>query len=969
MAQHASGKTPVALPPPFSRHPAVSTLSGELKSALSKLANVGVDNGLSAAPCRQPMRLLHPESSCCALCCLYAGPTTAGRCDTVPCVATNLPASMPAASHDGSTRLSGQLQDWMSASHARGQAHAYSMQDSHSATSASWGTIPTVYTQQAGIGTAYENDSTVPSTALLQAAAVSADLQAILQKLQQTQLQDDSTAVKSLERVLLSSFASNTELHSVASGNPHPSMPLPAQPAASLAARLAEYQAPAHVPGQGMHAMAHGSTSGQSCSTSTGDFAGWAEQQPFLQGAAPALLHAASTGPDSRAAPAVFGALQTSQHMAGSTNTLALADGSASDGSACLPAAHVMPADSQSTAGYDGGSGVLHSAQLQEHANWQVQHVAARSWPSEGMFIKPHRSQKAQLHRSSLFSPAESAGADDSRMLLAHSSHALQASNRPQASGAASSSAPKLPQALQQQQTGSTGTLPGSAGHSSAAMSAGASGHIMVPTPTEVADSTVSSGSTCSSLQCAPGPAAVSNAQHMPPSVDVNGLPLMGPLTASLRTSRPRSKKQSALARPTLSGAPAAAAATGGSILDTIELKWEGGSSAAAIHRIEAANPVHPAGCAAAAPKATSQHGRAPGRALEQLADRAATLLHQQPQRHVSRLQAASYPAASLPSMHDAAAVPPHVPEGPEGSAAHCMEERSIRAAPSAQQASSMPPGCSSQQEAAAAAASESSTTNPTQRYCSDRYTKTMSVHAASILPEPTLQDLRPLRDSRRMSQHGMQPQHNNNGRMSDVTDTLHAAAQLRDGATASGSQAGSNSVGATGYAASHTVTAAAAAGSSAHSLGGSRLSLWQRKPTAGLPLARQHSVRSELRASLTGALRTMTGAVRSSVSKHVSLQPSQQLQPVSPPAPFLSPLEPASSLSSAAGEVYLTPETADSESDASRSCSSSSSVQDSLADTAQSAPTYALRPHMMGLSRSTPFVGLHGDAGEDYVL
>jgi hypothetical protein len=639
---------------------------------------------------------------------------------------------------------------------------------------------------------------------------------------------------------------------------------------------------------------------------------------------------------------------QQREHVAGHTNALELADDCVSDGSNLLAAGPVMPAGSR--AGCEEGIAVLHRSQLQDDSDWQVQHVAARSWPSEGMFVKLHRSQKTQLHRSSLFSPAESTGADDIRVLLAASGRVLPASQQLQAAEPASSSAPGLPQILQPKQLGSTSSSVDAPSH--------------MPAPTEAAVNTASSAATCSSHHSAPGAIAVSKPKQMPPSVDIDGLPLMGPLTASLHACRPRNVTQSALARPTLPGAATAVSTTGGSILDSIQLKWEGGSSAAAIRRIDASHPAH----AAAAPQAAGQHGGAPGRALEQLADRAAALLqqHQQPQRQVSRLQAASYPAAAVPSMHSmAAGVPQPATEDPKESSAHCMAEHSIRTRPSAQQERSQQ-GCYSQQEAAAGAASQSSTTKPTQAYGSYRYTDTMPVDAASILPEPALQDLRPLCDSRRMSQHGMQPQHSSSCRMSDVTDTLHAAAQLQGSAACSGGYAGSNSFGVTGHASSHS----AAAGSSARALGGSRLSLWQRKSTAGLPMARNHSVRSELRASLTGALRSMTGAVRGSVSKHVSLQPhQQQQQPASPPARFLSPLEPASSVSSAAAEVYLTPEAADSESDAARSCSSSSSVQDSLDDTAQSAPTYALRPHMMGLSRSTPFVGLPDDSDDDYVL
>jgi hypothetical protein len=73
------------------------------------------------------------------------------------------------------------------------------------------------------------------------------------------------------------------------------------------------------------------------------------------------------------------------------------------------------------------------------------------------------------------------------------------------------------------------------------------------------------------------------------------------------------------------------------------------------------------------------------------------------------------------------------------------------------------------------------------------------------------------------------------------------------------------------------------------------------------------------------------------------------------------------------AAEVFLTPEAADSSPDGDESLLGSSSCcsipEDTLADTAQSAFSYALQPHSMGLSRGTPFVGLYPGDHHDYVL
>jgi hypothetical protein len=70
------------------------------------------------------------------------------------------------------------------------------------------------------------------------------------------------------------------------------------------------------------------------------------------------------------------------------------------------------------------------------------------------------------------------------------------------------------------------------------------------------------------------------------------------------------------------------------------------------------------------------------------------------------------------------------------------------------------------------------------------------------------------------------------------------------------------------------------------------------------------------------------------------------------------------------AAEVFLTPEAADSSTDGGESLLGCCSIpEDTLADTAQSALSYALQPHSMGLSRGTPFVGLQDGDDHDYVL
>lgn len=329
---------------------------------------------------------------------------------------------------------------------------------------------------------------------------------------------------------------------------------------------------------------------------------------------------------------------------------------------------------------------------------------------------------------------------------------------------------------------------------------------------------------------------------------------------AAAATSRPQGSL-AADTQPVLSNTLAAQRGSAASILDGFQVTWEGGSSAAAIPGI------------AAAPTSES-HRRSspfPGKALALLAGTAAAIAtkshRQQSQRPVSRLHAASYPAAPTGT-------------GPTGSESSAQASAGWEAQPGA----------------------------------------------------PALQ-------------HSL----------SSITDTLHAAAQLQHEvsvpqvADSAGSSTGS--------------TGRSAAAGVAQGLQGSRLGMWQRQPRME-PGRQQLSVGGELRASITGALRCVTGAVRCGGGTKLQQPVAHAL---SPGAPLLSPAD--------AAEVVLTPEAADSSTDdggsmlSSSSCSSCSAVADSLADTAHSALSYALQPHSMGLSRGTPFVGPeHGDS-DDYVL
>jgi hypothetical protein len=119
-----------------------------------------------------------------------------------------------------------------------------------------------------------------------------------------------------------------------------------------------------------------------------------------------------------------------------------------------------------------------------------------------------------------------------------------------------------------------------------------------------------------------------------------------------------------------------------------------------------------------------------------------------------------------------------------------------------------------------------------------------------------------------------------------------------------------------------------------------------------------------ELRASFNDVMRCVTVAVRDSVAKPAAKTAScLSVYPIcsGSPTAYLSPIEPSSGRSYRGADIFLTPEDADTSSE---SCCSGSSPSDSLADTAASALSYILRPHM--LSRYTPFVGLKQDV-DDY--
>jgi hypothetical protein len=365
---------------------------------------------------------------------------------------------------------------------------------------------------------------------------------------------------------------------------------------------------------------------------------------------------------------------------------------------------------------------------------------------------------------------------------------------------------------------------------------------------------------------------------------DIDGLPAPGPLTASLRATQTgtlRTQNRAAQAFATAG----AAAPRGGSILDSIQLRREGDSSAAAT----GTQPqLAVEGIATGTqPQLAVEPGR--DKALEVLAGKAASWLHrQQAHRTASRLHAASYPAAV--TQQDAVTYPFEV-------------------------------------EATAG------TARPASAYRSARYSAIAAIasaHSSEHSMRPSSKPRRPIS-------------------MSDITDTL----QLQDNVVVCAST--SSSIGSSGSRAAEVTGP----------LDGSRLSLWQHQPSAESAAGRrQLSMSSELRASFSGALRCVTDAVRGSVTKPATKTASgQSVYPIcsGSPTAYLSPIEPSSGRSSTGADAFLTPEDADTSSE---SCCSGSSPSDSLADTAASALSYILRPHM--LSRYTPFVGLKQDV-DDY--
>lgn len=366
-------------------------------------------------------------------------------------------------------------------------------------------------------------------------------------------------------------------------------------------------------------------------------------------------------------------------------------------------------------------------------------------------------------------------------------------------------------------------------------------------------------------------------------AVDIDGLPVPGPLTASLRATQTGGLRTHNRPVCVLGPSSSSAAPSGGSILDSIQLPREGHSSAAAIKGIATTG---------AQPQLGAEPAR--GKALELLAGKAATAMarqRQQAQKSVSRLHAASYPAA--PNKQDAVTA-----------------------------------------IGASAFEATAGTGRPASAYRNTRYSAAAadaSAHSSDHSMQPSLKPRPPIS-------------------MSDITDTL----QLQDSAVVSAST--SSSIGSSGSRAAEV----------AGPLCGSRLSLWQRQPSAESAAGRrQLSMSIELRASFSGALRCVTDAVRGSTAKPAAKTASgrQSIFPMcsGSPTAYLSPIEPGSGRSHTGADTFLTPEDADTSSE---SCCSGSSLSDSLADTAASAVSYMLRPHM--LSRNTPFVGLMHDL-DDY--
>lgn len=574
------------------------------------------------------------------------------------------------------------------------------------------------------------------------------------------------------------------------------------------------------------------------------------------------------------AGPASRSQAPASQHTAPTTVGLSVpsqhkACQHSGDASSCITAGPVRYADSRTgtahipavahTAGWHSSSSSMPLHTLGVSAQQpQACFLAGISQPESLVFVRPHSSQQPQQpaqHNNSarrqhpnLFSMAGvHASLPDACLLqlAASSGGSVVPASQQTVPAIAPTDSWNKATVVQQQQMRAAAAPP-------------AANCQLRTVPAQTACSSGSVSRSASSSQHYTKMPQVSGRSDLQVAADIDRLSLLGPLTAGLRAPR----TAGLMAPNRLARSQNAAAVAGGSILDTVSgipLRQEGGSSAAAIQGMSAAQ------LAAAEPKAHR------GIILEVLASKAATWLQrQQAQKASSRLQAASYPAA--PSQQDLLA-------------------------------------------AASARAATQHSTDPVS-----------AVGSAALSMQ--LSSRRPVS-------------------MSEATDTLSDSMRVPAPA------ATSSSIGSTGRVSADT----------AGSLAGSRLSLWQGQPSAESGTGRQRlSMGGELRASFSGALRCMTGTVRGSPVA----RPAGNARVRSNRASLCSPAKPISSRSCA--DVFFTPEAADTSSDSACTDTSDSSL-DSLADTAASASSYALRAHMMGLARGSPYVGLVPDADDDYIL
>lgn len=418
-------------------------------------------------------------------------------------------------------------------------------------------------------------------------------------------------------------------------------------------------------------------------------------------------------------------------------------------------------------------------------------------------------------------------------------------------------------------------------------------------------------------------PAPLKSGTHLLDAVDIDGLPVPGPLTASLAALSARRaaaegslKVQHRVAQLPVGSRKPIPKAAGCSILDSTAGSLRQSSSSTSSHAACSSAAAHHSIAAAAAASTVSKPAERQGAAAMQLlaakAPPGSFWRQHKTHKPASRLQAASFPADG----HCTSVMSKQVPASTSAGAASVSGGLPLATE------------CSSLLSADFKAG----------RACAGK-TSMISNHQPS-------------------SSAAVQGQNS----------TRHTSKDLsQDGMAASACISSEllSSVGSTGPS-----SPAGGAGL----LKGSRLRLWQGQPSAQAQQpafqrwtgagCRQLGVSEELPGGSTGtpsdtsvpepAVRQQrTGAVQGSTAG-------------SPRVRFFSPCEPSSSMSCEEADVFDTPEAAECSSNSSRSSTAGSSP-DSLADTAQSALSYALPAHMMLLVRGTPFVSLAG-TNHDYI-